>query len=319
MTILTFVAWFYEIKVEGSMYLFHVALAKWGLSLFRRVYNNYLEAAFCAFPSYRTQTVSEHRLKKERDLTGRDREQMKYIVYQDKLIFAGQFCFDLVVYFMLPGYYPGGDITGNISQRLMKLALNHYVLSFGMYWGHRALHRNAWLWRNVHSVHHLAKHPLSRTTFQEHVGDKIWNAFFGHLFAQLLVPLDRQMFYVSRILRICESLEKHSGSSGPFNLVHSVQRWIPFADMPHHHDWHHEGHKGSNYSFTPVGGLWDCLFGTRAAGRASEAAQTSNDVLEKSQKMMPFADTSFFDGQYSCFIPQACMTGAVVLRLMNII
>ena len=28
--------------------------------------------------------------------------------------------------------------------------------------------------------------------------------------------------------------------------------------MPHHHDWHHEGHKGCNYTFTSLGGLWDC-------------------------------------------------------------
>ena len=30
------------------------------------------------------------------------------------------------------------------------------------------------------------------------------------------------------------------------------------AQMPHHHDWHHEGHKGCNYTFTSLGGLWDC-------------------------------------------------------------
>ena len=30
------------------------------------------------------------------------------------------------------------------------------------------------------------------------------------------------------------------------------------VQMPHHHDWHHEGHKGCNYTFTSLGGLWDC-------------------------------------------------------------
>ena len=24
--------------------------------------------------------------------------------------------------------------------------------------------------------------------------------------------------------------------------------------MPHHHDWHHEGHKGCNYTFSSIGG-----------------------------------------------------------------
>ena len=32
-----------------------------------------------------------------------------------------------------------------------------------MYWMHRALHVNPWLWRNIHSIHHWAKHPLSRS------------------------------------------------------------------------------------------------------------------------------------------------------------
>ena len=319
MALLTGIAWFFQIRVEGSMSLVQVLIAKFGLSLFRRVYNNYLEAAFCAFPGYRTQTISEHRLKKEKDLSGRDREQLEYLVHQGRLMFVLQLAFDLIVYFLLPGYYPGGEITGSLAERLTRLVLNHYVLSFGMYWGHRALHKNRWLWTNVHIVHHWARHPMSRTTFQEHWGDKIWNAIVGHFFAQILLPLDRQMFYVSRILRICESLEKHSGVSGPFNLVHSLQWWIPFADMPHHHDWHHEGHKGSNYSFTPVGGLWDCLFGTRNLGRASEVAQTANDVLEKNKKSCTAINTQFFDGEYSCLIPLICLTMAVTIRIANTI
>ena len=37
-------------------------------------------------------------------------------------------------------------------------------MSFGMYWAHRALHEVPYLWKNVHSIHHWAKHPLSRNT-----------------------------------------------------------------------------------------------------------------------------------------------------------
>lgn len=31
------------------------------------------------------------------------------------------------------------------------------------------------------------------------------------------------------------------GVSCGFNLAHQMQRFLPFAQMPHHHDWHHEG------------------------------------------------------------------------------
>ena len=90
-----------------------------------------------------------------------------------------------------------------------------------------------------------------------------------HPAAQILVPLDFRAFVFSRLWRILESLEKHSGvSSCKFNLAHASQRWLPYSQMPHHHDWHHEGAKACNFTFTPLGGLWDCLFGTRKAGRA---------------------------------------------------
>ena len=39
--------------------------------------------------------------------------------------------------------------------------------------------------------------------------------------------------------------------------------------MPHHHDWHHEGNKGSNYTFSSIGGVWDVLFKTRHEGRVT--------------------------------------------------
>ena len=70
------------------------------------------------------------------------------------------------------------------------------------------------------------------------------------------------------------------------NLAHQLQRFLPFAQMPHHHDWHHEGHKGCNYTFTSIGGLWDCIFGTRKVGRAPEimASQTTLMAGKESRK-----------------------------------
>ena len=69
-----------------------------------------------------------------------------------------------------------------------------------------------------------------RTTYQDHWFDNFGNAIVGHFFAQVnplkslhisedllktftqvLIPLDHDMFWLSRVLRICESLEKHSG------------------------------------------------------------------------------------------------------------
>merc|ERR1712228_886055 len=66
------------------------------------------------------------------------------------------------------------------------------------------------------------------------------------------------------------------------NFAHSLQNWLPFAQMPHHHDWHHEGHKGCNYTFTSMGGFWDCIFGTRKTGRHDMAStRRQTDVWKR--------------------------------------
>mmetsp|Transcript_9325 Transcript_9325/g.23979 ORF Transcript_9325/g.23979 Transcript_9325/m.23979 type:complete len:186 (-) Transcript_9325:98-655(-) len=153
-----------------------------------------------------------------------------------------------------------------------------------MYWMHRTLHTVPFFWRHIHSFHHWAKHPLSRNTYEDHWLDNAANAIVGHGFAQVLIPLDRTTFFFSRFFRIMESLEKHSGISCRLNLAHSMQQMFPFAQMPHHHDWHHEGHKGCNYTFSALGGVWDYIFNTRRSGRhtannsyASTAADRASD------------------------------------------
>merc|ERR1712146_129421 len=210
-------------------------------------------------------------------------QQLHTIEAHDRLTMLSQVALELTIYFNLPGFYPSAQITYPVwYERTVRLVLNHYVLSFGMYWMHRAYHVNEFLWKHVHSIHHWANHPLSCNTYEDHWLDNLGGALCGHMFAQILVPLDREMFWFSHVFRVFESLEKHSGVSCGWNLVHTAQSWLPFAQMPHHHDWHHEGHKTCNYTFTAIGGLWDFIFGTRRAGRAKtveavKAVATAHD------------------------------------------
>jgi len=295
----------YQVQVTHSMPLLDLAYFMLLFSVIRRLYNSYLEAVFCSFPQYRTQPVREHALKTAKDLTGRDLTQLASIVKHDRLTLISQFLLDVSIYFMVPGYYPAQqDSYDTLHTRILRLIINHYVMSFGMYWMHRALHVHPWLWRRIHSLHHWAKHPLSRTTYQDHWADNFGNAIVGHFFAQIIVPLDYQFFLVSRLFRICESLEKHSGVSCWFNIAHSLQKYFPFAQMPHHHDWHHEGHKGCNYTFSSIGGLWDCVFGTRKAGRHPGIAETREDrEMESKQERRGV----MMDHPYYCLAPVLAM------------
>ena len=199
-----------------------------------------------------------------------------------RLTLISQFAFNVGLYYAIPGYYPAAqDVIKPLHERVLRLVANHYLLSFGMYWMHRALHVVPWLWEKIHSFHHWAKHPLSRNTYDDHWLDNLGNAVIGHFCAQVLIPLDHGTFWFSHLIRIFESLEKHSGVSCGFNLAHQLQRFLPFAQMPHHHDWHHEGHKGCNYTFTSMGGLWDCIFGTRKNGRALEIMASQTTLLDR--------------------------------------
>lgn len=274
------------LDVVGSMTFREVTYLLILKSIFNRGYCFYLEACYFVFPQYRTQPPKDHALKKKTDLCGRDMEQLERLVWHDRLTFLSQVAFYYTVYFALPGFYPAQlEVYMTFPKRVSTLVLHHAALSFTMYWLHRALHVNPWLWREIHSIHHWASHPLSRNTYEDHWLDNLGNEIFGAFLAQLLFPLDFQFFIFSKVLRMMESLEKHSGISCWLNLAHTAQRWIPYAQMPHHHDYHHEGFKSCNYTFCALGGIWDYGFGTRKAGRGiNTAAATREDFETRSQK-----------------------------------
>jgi len=303
----------------GSMPLSEVAVYLWVSAIVRRLYNTYCEAIFFAFPQHRTQGVQEHALAADaKDLCGRDRKQLETIEFHDLLTMLSQFSLEMVLYFSIPGYFPvAKQVYAPWYQRFATLILNHYVMSFSMYWMHRALHVVPFLWKHIHSLHHYARHPLSRNTYQDHWLDNFGNAVVGHACAHILVPLDHDLFWFSHIFRIFESLEKHSGVSCHFNIVHTMQRWLPCAQMPHHHDWHHEGHKGCNFTFTSIGGLWDCVFGTRKQGRAMQpqcdGAKTSHD--ESLAKAPKRSTKSILDHPAICISPVIAVVGAAAAKL----
>eukprot|EP00448_Togula_jolla_P018065 CAMPEP_0170590654 /NCGR_PEP_ID=MMETSP0224-20130122/11983_1 /TAXON_ID=285029 /ORGANISM="Togula jolla, Strain CCCM 725" /LENGTH=376 /DNA_ID=CAMNT_0010914461 /DNA_START=51 /DNA_END=1181 /DNA_ORIENTATION=+ len=305
-----------KVNVAGSMSLKQVSALLWTKAVVTRLYNTYCEAIFFAFPQHRIQPSREHALKDKKDLCGREQSQLESIHFHDRLTLLSQFALNVGFYYGLPGWYPAsGTADANLLERAIKLVGNHYVLSFGMYWMHRALHMVPWMWDNIHSYHHWAKHPLSRNTYQDHWLDNFMNAIVGHGFAQVLVPLDQPTFWFSHIIRIFESLEKHSGVSCYFNCAHSLQRWLPYAQMPHHHDWHHEGHKSCNYTFSALGGLWDCVFGTRKGGRAPELKAEHITRYDVAQGQKPGRSRSMMDKPLFCLTPVVTLGVLVAVKL----
>mmetsp|Transcript_35932 Transcript_35932/g.76718 ORF Transcript_35932/g.76718 Transcript_35932/m.76718 type:complete len:370 (-) Transcript_35932:538-1647(-) len=273
------------VNSPGSMSLGELVLFLFTTSLFRRLYNTCLEAVYFTMPSNRTQPPKEHALKGKRaDLCGRDQSQLDTLVWHDRMTYLSQFALTISLYCFLPGFFPAAkEQVAPFPERALRLLGHHYLLSFGMFNLHRACHLVPFLWRHVHCIHHWATHPLSRNTYQDHWFDNFGNAIVGEVAAQILLPIDNSSFWFSRLFRIAESLEKHAGVMGYSNIAHSMQRCFPFAQMPHHHDWHHEGHKSCNFTFSSIGGIWDVLYGTRKAGRAMRFPEhsTRRDQLKE--------------------------------------
>lgn len=306
-----------ELNVVGSSTFKQVTWIYVGNRLAIRIYNTYLEYCYFSYPQYRTQPPKEHVLKKcGKELCGRDREQLELLLWHDRLTFITQTLLYYGLYYAVPGFYPVSKARSEydpLPLRILMLVMNHLVLSFSMYWMHRALHVNPTLWKHIHSIHHWATHPLSRVTYQDHWLDNFGNEIMGAVLAQLLVPLDFEFFIISRILRIMESLEKHSGISCWLNIAHTLQAWFPYAQAPHHHDWHHEGFKSCNYTFSAIGGVWDYMFATRKVGRGKAThAATRCDILADGGNGGRTA--ARFDNNYLIFVPLFIVPSLIVAK-----
>lgn len=314
------------LDVEGATFtLRDLALLMTLSSIVRRVYTEHLEAAYFKYPQLRTQPPKKAVGSEPRDVTARTSSELSTIDFHDRLTMLSKlFLCDLLFYFTLGKVlYPVVDAPHGRSSLyifgfwLARLVGHHYILSFGMYWTHRNLHVNPFLWRTIHSLHHYAKTPLARATYEDHWLDNYVNALISEVCTQILLPLPKSLLFASRLFRICESLEKHSGMSGPINAAHYLQIWLPFAQQPHHHDMHHEGVKGTNYTFASLGGLWDVLFGTRHPGRSAKTAAAAATYRDKVQHSQPRkAKAAFLDSPVICALPVIGFFSAAMTKAM---
>mmetsp|Transcript_14643 Transcript_14643/g.46054 ORF Transcript_14643/g.46054 Transcript_14643/m.46054 type:complete len:356 (-) Transcript_14643:188-1255(-) len=310
-----------RLDVAGSAFrLSDLALLCSLSSVVRRAYTAHLESTYFRCPHLRTQPAKKAVGAESRDVTGRTNRELSSIDFHDRLtVLSKLFACDLFFYLALGRVlYPVDLPSGSAAYWAARVVAHHYVLSFGMYWAHRNLHVNPFLWRTIHSLHHYAKTPLARATYEDHWLDNFVNALISEVATQILLPLPKPLLFASRLFRVCESLEKHSGMSGPINIAHTAQLWLPFAQQPHHHDWHHEGFKGSNYTFSSLGGLWDFLFATRHPGRSAKSAAVAatfrDTVQNASGRGAKSAYAALLDRPVVCALPVLAFVAATVVK-----
>lgn len=136
---------------------------------------------------------------------------------------------------------------------LIHVAYFFVVEDFLNYWIHRALHL-PWLYRHVHSVHHIYDAPFSIPAAFAHPVEIVAlgiPTFMG----PLMVGPHMFTLIVWQTFRNFEAIDVHSG----YELPLSLKTFFPAYGGTEHHDYHHYMHSGN---FASVFTWCDRLYGT---------------------------------------------------------
>ena len=128
------------------------------------------------------------------------------------------------------------------------------VYSLFNYWTHRLKHRNSWLWRYVHKLHHCPPHMQAHLAFFRHPLEMVFNSAVFLILAKLL-NLPFEAVCVALMIEGCLECFHHSNIRVP--------KWMQplgyVVQLPGMHLIHHQyGLHSHNYG--PF--LWDWVFGT---------------------------------------------------------
>ena len=127
------------------------------------------------------------------------------------------------------------------------------IYEFGMYVWHRSMHRNKYLWKMFHQMHHSAERLDTYGAFYFSPLDIIGWTALGTICFSILTGLAPQAITVVLLVTNFFSIFQHANIKTPVWLGYFVQR-------PESHTVHHaKGIHAYNYSDLP---LFDLLFGT---------------------------------------------------------
>lgn len=132
------------------------------------------------------------------------------------------------------------------------------VFEAGIYFWHRAIHSNDFLWRVFHQFHHSAERVDAWGTFYFNPTDMIGFSLAGSIALALLIGVTPQAVTVFLLVGTFLQLFQHANIKTPYWLGFVIQR-------PESHSLHHQrGVHYRNFSDLPV---FDLLFGTFENGR----------------------------------------------------
>ena len=167
-----------------------------------------------------------------------------------------------IFYFYLSNYLPLFYSQWLPTSQLIDLSTINVItgsvigillFELGMYGWHRSIHRNKWLWKIFHQMHHSAERLDTYGAFFFSPFDMVGFTLLGTACFSFLMGLPAQSITVTLLVTNFFSIFQHANIKTPIWLGYLIQR-------PESHAVHHaRGIHAHNYSDLP---LFDLIFGT---------------------------------------------------------
>ena len=140
---------------------------------------------------------------------------------------------------------------------LAQLFIIFFIDDIYFYFLHAFMHKNKFILKKIHSIHHRAITPVALEYMYVHPLE--WMSgyigpFLAMFFLSLIRPVNIFAFWLYQVIRNIHELDVHSGFKS------KISQWIPYWGETEHHDKHHELLKG-NYATTFT--FWDDFFNTK--------------------------------------------------------
>lgn len=129
------------------------------------------------------------------------------------------------------------------------------VDDFYFYWFHRLMHKNKFLFKNIHIIHHKASNPFPADYLYEHPLEWILGLFGPFIAFLVLGEVYFETIVLYLIVRVLHELDIHSG------IKSSSYRYFPFAGINEYHALHHKHHVKH---FSSLFSFWDIIFNTHS-------------------------------------------------------
>jgi len=145
----------------------------------------------------------------------------------------------------------------DVGTILIKMVVGAFMLDAYQYWMHRLFHRNKFLYKHFHSIHHEVTAPYAYGALYNHPVEGLCMDTIGGGLPVLLLDMHPWTATLFACIATMKTVNDHCGYMFPWDPLHLV-----FHNNAAYHDVHHWG-KGIKYNFSqPFFTIWDDLGGT---------------------------------------------------------